>query len=149
MSKNKECSITDRDVAEAFETLFDETLLPESREEAEEIILEAGIDPEKWDNEMNIMVQKLLRDSPLNWRNIAQEEIFNIVSDLENIPKRVNKTIQELWELIDKALEELYPSKQNIPVAYRNLEEVTKEDLASLLQELEYQLHEERKMDDE
>lgn len=147
MNKNKKNSITDWNIAEAFESLFDEILIPETKKEADEIMSEAGIDANKWNDEMYTMIQKLLRESPLNWRNVTNVDISNIVKELESIPKHINKTRKELWDLIEKILDELYSSMHKVPVAYRNLEEVTEEDLASLLQELEYQLQLEKKMD--
>ena len=143
MGKKKSHEVTDRDIANAFESLFDETLVPRSREEAEEIIREAGIDPEKWKNEMYAMAQSQIRESPLNWRNVNKEEITKRIKKLESIPKQLDKTKDELQELIQDRLNQLNLSPRQAPAAYRNREELTKEDLASLLQELEYRLREE------
>lgn len=144
MGNNKDNKVTDRDIVNAFESLFDEVLVPQSIEEAEEIIRQAGVDPEEWKNEMYAMVQGMLRESPLNWRNVKKEELTKKIKELENIPKRLDKTKEELQELIQNRLDDLNLSLQQAPAAYRNREELTKEDLASLLQELEYQLREER-----
>lgn len=143
MGKKKGHEVTDRDVANAFTALFEVVLVPQSKEEAEEIIRQKGIDLEKWNAEMYVMAQELLRSSPLNWRNVNQAELSQKVKRLESIPKRLDKTKEQLQDLIRQRLDELNLSPQQVPVAHRNQEELTKEDLASLLQELEFQLQEE------
>ena len=144
MGKKKGHEVTDRDIANAFESLFDETLVPRSKEEAEEIISKVGIDPEKWNNAMYAMVQSQIRESPFNWRNVKKEEITKRIRKLESIPKQLDKTKEELQEMIQDRLNQLDLSPRQAPAAYRNREELTKEDLASLLQELEFRLREER-----
>lgn len=143
MSEKKNQEVNDKDIAQAFEALFDQALVPQSEEEADEIIREAGIDPEAWSDKMYALVQELLRSSPLNWRNVSKDELSNKAEALESIPKRLDKTKEELQELIQARLKRLNLSPQKAPAAYRNREVLTKEDLASLLQELDYQLREE------
>jgi hypothetical protein len=96
---------------------------------------------------MYTMVQSLLRDSPLNWRNVSDEEISRNIRELEKIPRRLSKSKQKLIEMIEVCLAEIYPSKKRVPAAYRNFKEITREDMASLLQELEYQVQKKREKD--
>lgn len=147
MNKKNIRKITDMDIVESFENFLDEALTPDSQDEAEKIIQEAGIDPARWNHDVYTMVQNLLRESPLNWRNVREEEITREVKELERIPRRLSKSKQKLIEMIEACLAEIYPSKKRVPAAYRNFKEITREDMASLLQELEYQVQKKREKD--
>lgn len=131
----------DEKVVIAFERLFDDSLVPNSLEEADETIRRAGINPDKYRNEMRSLAAKLLSDSPLNWRNQSIDEIEATRKSLGDIKLVKNLAVHQILDRI-AALQIKYPQVFIEPVlqAHRNLEEQSEEDLAYLLQEMIFRI---------
>jgi vacuolar-type H+-ATPase subunit E/Vma4 len=128
---------SEEELAEAFDQLFDEIPSPHSREEIDEYIREAGIDPDSFGAQIKEIASKALRESPLNWRNHAQEEIEQTRAHLEKCERITNRDRGDLLSLIDKVMEKIGKSYPRLaPVHYRNRSELSNDDLVSLLQEL-------------
>jgi hypothetical protein len=128
---------SEEELAEAFDQLFDEIPSPQTREEFNAYIREAGIDPDGFGAQIREITSKALRESPLNWRNHAENEIEKARARLEKYEKFTNRGRGDLLSLIDKVMEKIennYPSLA--PVHYRNRSELSNDDLVSLLQEL-------------
>ena len=127
----------DQEFVEAFEhLLYDHE--PETDEEVDAFLRSEGVDPEVIAANGRAFVEKALALSPLNWRNHAadrqkaQEELE--AHEVSSILSR-----DALLAAINKIMSGLNPRQfAQASVQYRNLEEVSDEDLRSLLAELEY-----------
>lgn len=140
MKKNKR---TDEEIVAAFERLFDESLVPNSTQEAQEIIRNAGINPSAFLENMNSLTERILAESPHNWRNQKDDEIEEARTSLSriNIPKGLSK--QQLLDSIDSLLKK-FPTglPRSLQLAHRNATEQSQDDLAYLYQEILHQLAE-------
>lgn len=136
MNKKKPIQ-TEEELVEAFDQLFDETPPPQTPEEVNDYIREAGIDPDEFGAKTRMFSEKALHESPLNWRNRGQEEIEQARTALERIEWFAGKSRSELQSIIDTVMGHIAAINPSLnPVHYRNRHELTDEDLASLLQEL-------------
>ena len=132
--KKRRAIETSEDLVRAFASLFDE-LEPETPEEIDTVLREAGFDPDELGARMKAAAERALNDSPLNWRSRAQRE-------LEDERARIASTTPDLLrsrkDIID-AIKQLVGQLGNqVAYAHRNLESASDEDLASLLADLEY-----------
>lgn len=121
----------------ALSDLFDE-IPPETPEEVDSVLREAGFDPKKVAAEMKDLAEKVLRQSPLDWRNQGPE----LEAEKKHVAKfsiRIPQTRDELMEAIGKAISSVKGQEFEVMrVHHRDFENATDEDLASLLRELEY-----------
>jgi len=128
---------TDRELVEAFEhLLYDHE--PETPEEVDAFLRSEGLDPETIVANGRAFVQKALASSPLNWRSHVSERQ---TAKEELAAHEVSPTLSrdDLLATVKKLLSGLSPQQiAQTGVRYRNLEEVTDDDLRSLLAELEY-----------
>lgn len=128
---------TDQEFVEAFEHLLYEHG-PETSEEVDAFLRSEGLDPEVIAANGRAFVQKALASSPLNWRSYIAERQR---AKEELVAHQVSPTLSRdvLLAAIRESLSGLSPQQiAQSGVQYRNLEEVTDEDLRSLLAELEY-----------
>lgn len=128
---------SEEELAEAFDQLFDEIPSPQTQEEIDEYIREAGIDPDEFGARIKKLTIKALAESPINWRIRSKAEIEEARAQLDSIGAIANKERNNLLSIIDKALEQiLVTNPQLISLHHRNRTELSDEDLLSLLQEL-------------
>ncbi len=126
---------TDEELIQILADLFDE-VEPEGPEEIDEALREFGYDPEALATRMRQVAEQAMKKSPLNWRNQAAMLETERARLAVHAPKiRANRedmlaSIGQLFARLDES--------QAQAVAYRNLENASDEDLASLLAELEY-----------
>jgi hypothetical protein len=138
MTKRKPIK-TEEELVEAFDQLFDEIPSPQTREEIDEYIYEAGIDPEEFGAEVANIAADALKESPLNWRNRGQEEIARARANLEKIEKVEGRDRSNLLSIIDKFMEKIRSTNPKLaPIHYRSRDELSDEDLVSLVQELTF-----------
>ncbi len=129
---------TDEELARALDELFDEIPPPKTPEEVDAVLREAGFDPHEVATRMEALAERALANSPLNWRNRDQEmeEARTQLGRPSSIPRR---TRSEILTAIQQILTQLGGEQRELVTAhFRNLEQATDEDLASLLAELEF-----------
>ena len=126
---------TDKEIVEAFAALFDE--IDFDSEEVNEILHEAGYDPNEVGNHLKQVVERTWAASPFNWRNQA-DAIQNERTKIDElISGAVDKTRGEM-EQAAQALLGMF--KKPAAVHFRNYKEMTDEELAGWLHELQYLL---------
>lgn len=136
MTKKKPLE-TSEEFANTLADLFNETE-PETPEEIEAILREAGYDPAQLAIEMQAFAEQALKNSPLNWRNRAQQELTAARSHFESTLSRVSRSRSELIDAIQQLLQQVGSQSQPALAHFRNFEAATDDDLASMLEELEY-----------
>lgn len=136
MTKKKPLE-TSEEFVNALTDLFNE-IGPETPEEVEAILREAGYDPAKLAAEMQAFAEQSLKNSPLNWRNRAQQELTAARSHFESTLSRVSRSRSELIEAIQQLLQQVGGQPQQALAHFRNFESASDDDLASMLEELEY-----------
>lgn len=125
---------TSEDLVRAFANLFDE-VAPETPEEIDAELCEAGYDPDKIGARMQAVAGQALANSPLNWRSRAQRELED---ERARIAGFAATSLRSRAEVIVAIKQLVAQSGGQMVYAHRNLESETDEDLASLLAELEY-----------
>jgi len=117
---------TEKDLVLAFADLFDE-IGPGAPEEMDAELREVGFDLDEVTARVLTVVKRTLADSPLNWRNRSRE--------LEK--QRSSRASFALFR--QRTREENEATLRKLaPAFYRNLNEISDDDLASLLADLEY-----------
>lgn len=109
----------------------------ESLEEANAFLIEQGLDPDKIGKEFEQLAQQALSESPLHWKKRARAEIEQ---KREQLNKRLKISSLSRDEML-KAIRDLQRTLGGASPAiayYRNFEEVSDEDLAGILTELEF-----------
>lgn len=134
---NRKPPATDQDLIRAITDSFNE-VEPDSPEEVDAILQEAGFDPDKVGSEIKAVAERALKESPLNWRERAQEmedAKVRLTAFTLAIPTSRSDIINAIKELVAK----LGSGKSELAMAqYRNFENASDEDLASLLRQLQY-----------
>lgn len=101
---------------------------PSTREEEEAELRALGLEPEVVSEQLEKVAEEALRRSPLNWRNRTP--------DIQNaLDKRKSVQVADLSR--EEMLRELR-SRQGLRAHFRNFEELTDEDLRSLLADEKY-----------
>ena len=134
MEENKS-KRTDRDIAEEFDRLFDEIPEPDTDEGIEDYLIEAGYDPEILKARGAEFVKNLMAN---NWRFVPSEEINEAATKIDEIPFRKGWNRSQLTAAIQTVSNALALRGKQPSLAFRNLQELTETDLATILQELEY-----------
>lgn len=139
MKKHKAVE-TDQDLINALADLFDEVNKNAtfSEEEVDITLREAGYDPEQVVKNMQTIADQALANSPLNWRNRAPKELKEAKAKLQamSTDRPLNKV--ELKKSIQQLLDQLSNPQKQAFAHFRNFESMSDEDLASLLNELEF-----------
>ena len=125
---------TDAELLAAFADLFDEIEM-ESDEDADEVLRAAGYDLDALDKEIRAIVDETVAASPLNWRN-KQAEIAQAKDRFNRMQKRLLSRSE--METTAKSLIAKIPQSERPAIHFRNFEEMTDEDLASWLIELNF-----------
>lgn len=147
MAKRKSTP-TNEELIDAFTDLFN-AVEPETPEEIDAVLSESGLDPDDVAARMRAFAQKAIEASPYNWRNQAdslreeQERLARRSSDLRLSREEMMRTIESLTTGLGRG------QRARAAAYYRNLEEATDEDLASLLDELRYLQNQDESTDDE
>lgn len=128
---------TEEELVHAFADLFNE-VEPETPEEIDAVLREGGHDPDTIAARMKSIAERALARSPLNWRNRAQREVEAERSKLDKVTPIVRRGRGEMITAIQQLLSRLQAHQLAPAHAYRNFDQATDEDLASLLAELEY-----------
>ncbi len=137
MSEQK-CPKTERELIEALADLFEE-IPPETGEEADEVLRDAGLDPELVAKNMREFAEGVLAKSPLNWRNRAEHERAEAKRRLRGFESSMPSDRQGLLAEVSTLLERVRCQHQGlVAVEFRQFEESSEEDLRSLLAELRY-----------
>lgn len=123
---------TDELCRKLFTFLNDEELM--SLDEANRILREAGHDPDQVGKQVKAVADQAIASSPHNWRNRAKQDRQRVQNTLDRF-RSENKNLDRLG-FID-AINNLVV-ENSLSVSYRNLQEMTDEDLESLLQDLLY-----------
>lgn len=126
---------TDLDIASEFDRLFDELSEPGSDEEVRAYLEEIGYDVEKLKAEGAAFVKDLIAS---NWRFANLREIHEAAAKINEIPMRKGWDRHKLTTAIEKISSALSSGGAHPSLAFRNLDELTDADLATILQELEY-----------
>jgi len=127
---------SDDEILEAFAELFD-SVPPDTPEEIQAALLEAGIDPDQVANEVKQLVEDGLASSPYNWRN-AQPALDQARLELEasqiETPGERSDIVEAIQQLLSQSRD------QSLAAHFRNenFSQMSKEELASLYQELKY-----------
>lgn len=124
---------TDEELVRSFLNLFDE-VVPDSPEDVDEFLRESGYDPDDIGARIQAVAKKALKDSPLNWRKRAGHELRQVRDRLENFAPGQKEGRTE----IITAIQEFVVQHGLATANFRNMEQATEEDLASLLFELEF-----------
>lgn len=128
------------ELAEAFDQLFNEIPSPQTQEEIDKYISDAGIDPDSFSLKIKKMVADAIEKSSLNWRNEAnQTKIEKARTQLESIRDISEFDHSKLVSIVENAFARIkMANPQFSSIHYRNHSELSDEDLKSLLQELIY-----------
>lgn len=132
------------DLVDALANLFDE-VGPETLEEVDAILAEAGYDPAEVAERMNAIARHAKLDSPLNWRNRALKGIRDERVRLESLERPTVKGRIEIIAAIQELIRRIRGEQYKLVGAhFRNLERASDNDLASLLSQLEYLANQEK-----
>lgn len=134
MDKNKSPK-TDEEIVREFESLFHKLPEPETNEEIEKILYDAGYDMKDLQTKGLEFVNNLIAN---NWRFVTSDEIDDAAKIINEIPFRDSWTRSHLLDAIQKVSQALGQSGKEPVLAYRNLGKLADADLAAILQELEY-----------
>jgi len=139
--KNNQEGNTQKALTE-LENLFVYDLVPETAEEAQEILAKAGIDTSELKQKGREILRNILIEFDDDWRNITDESVKaeaskvlerKIFSSLSR--DELLRRIKEVSKLLSTtAMREEAPAG----VLHRNLGKVKDQDLASLLRQLEH-----------
>lgn len=126
---------TDLDIASEFDRLFDEVPEPVTDEEIKIFLEEAGYDVEKLKADGAAFVNDLIAS---NWRFANIQDMREAAAEINEVPVRKGWDRLRLTDAIEKVSASLRSVGTQPNLAFRNLDELTDTDLATILQELEY-----------
>ncbi|MCZ7570771.1 MAG: hypothetical protein M5U01_19600 [Ardenticatenaceae bacterium] len=133
---------TDKELVEAFDALFAEIPPPETPEEIDAILREASFDPDEVGARMQAAAERAWASSPLNWRN-QNQKLTEAREHLESKSSTDRRSRAKILEDIEQTLAFLASvltgnAQERLAAHHRNLEQATDDDLASLLDELQF-----------
>lgn len=134
--KENNAKRTDLDIASDFDALFNQIPEPTSEQEISDYLVEAGYDVDKLKANGKSFVDNLIAN---NWRFRRPQVIQEEAKIINAIPLRENLGHEQLVAAIKRIKNALDPQ---LSLAFRNLDELTDQDLRSILQELEYKANE-------
>ncbi len=137
MDENKS-KRTDLDISDDFDRLFNEIQEPHTDDEVRAYLLETGYDFEKLKAEGRAFVNDLMAG---NWRFVDSNKVDEAAREIEAVPVRKGWNRLQLTTAIEKLSAALAMGGAEPHFAFRNLDELTETDLATILQELEYKAH--------
>ena len=128
---------TEDELIHAFTDLFN-AVEPETPEEIQTTLRDAGYDPDSVAARMQAIAARAIENSPLNWRKRAQVELESEKARLEIIPSAQPGNRADIINFIKQLLTGLSGQQFEHAAHFRNFDQATDEDLASLLADLEY-----------
>jgi hypothetical protein len=135
--KKRDAPQTDEELTQAFDILFFEFLL-ESPDVVDTILQEAGYNPDEVVRQMRTCAKGAWERSSLNWRNRARKEVAEEQARLTDLSEVVQCDRSGMIAAIKQLLAQVENKQQSLAVHFRKLEQASDDDLASLLEELEY-----------
>jgi hypothetical protein len=130
---------TETDLLQAILDLFDdvESMAPEDMQEIDEALRAAGLDPDAVAKRMDEVAQQAITASPFNWRNQTRQ--MKAAQERLAAQRAARPTDREgMMTAIKKYFGLSNPEIQQVALAHRNFTSLPVEDLATLLDELEY-----------
>ena len=128
---------SEQDILNAFADLFDE-IQPETSEEIDTILIEAGFEPEQVAANMQALAEKALGESPLNWRKQASRKRQQAEQGLRELESTIPTNRTDILTAF-KDFAKRRPEQYRLAMLqFRNLEEASDKDLQTLLAELIY-----------
>ncbi|NMC61630.1 MAG: hypothetical protein GYA55_00530 [SAR324 cluster bacterium] len=134
MDENKSKK-TDLDIASDFDRLFDQIPEPDSQEDVKAFLEENGYDIAKLKVDGLAFIDNLISS---NWRFADIKEIHKIARKIDEFPIHIGWDREKLTKAIQKLSATLNSNEVQTSLAFRNLENLTDTDLATILQELEF-----------
>lgn len=110
-----------------------------SLEELKEDLRSQGIDPEAVVERVQRLVETRLNEYRLKWQKQAKRERLAILERLRDVTAKLPAARSELERLLDEILSGLWGSRAQVyaQAYFRKLEQVTDNDLRSLLEDIE------------
>ena len=139
---------TEDELIRAFTDLF-EALEPETSEEIHTTLRDAGYDPNSVAARMQAIAARAIENSPLNWRNRAQKEFESEKTRLETTASSEPRNRAGIIDAIKQLLVGGAGQQFELAAHFRNFDQATDEDLASLLADLEYLVAQQRQQPEE
>jgi hypothetical protein len=127
---------TDLEVASDFDSLFNEIPEPQTDEEIQAFLADAGYDIQTLRAKGRDFVNELMAS---NWRFVSPEELNQVSAQIDEIPLRLHWSRERLVAAFQKVTSQLTSAGMQPSLGFRNQEKLTELDLATILQELEYQ----------
>ena len=125
-----------------LEKLFLLDLIPETQEEAQEILLKAEIDTKELKEKGRKIYRDILAEFNDDWRNISEETLEREKSEVlkGKIPTDLSREtlISKILEATKALAAKGFGAQISTGIAHRNLEKETDQDLASLLRQMEH-----------
>jgi hypothetical protein len=125
-----------------LENLFLLDLIPESTEEAHEILRTAGVETTNLKEEGREIFRNILLEFEDDWRNISDSTLEDEASNILNREIYANLSRETLLERIQSITQALSAKglSSSLPagILHRNLEKDTNQDLASLLRQVQF-----------
>ena len=129
---------SEQDILNAFADLFDE-IQPETSEEIDTILIEAGFEPEQVAANMQALAEKALSESPLNWRKQASRDRQQAEEGLRELESTTPTNRTDILTALRDFAKRRPEQYQLAMVQFRNnVEEASDKDLQTLLTELIY-----------
>jgi hypothetical protein len=126
----------DDEIVDAFVDLLSE-IVPEGREEIEMLLVEAGLDPEKVKQQASSLIKDLRARTPLDWRN-RREILEEVRGRHDRAGSDLPSNRQGLLERLSELLSDLSLKRVHAHYRDRKPEELSDEELRSLVHDLEF-----------
>ena len=126
----------DLEIASDFDSLFNEILEPQTDEEIQAFLADAGYDIQVLRARGRDFVNDLMAS---NWRFVSPEEINQVSAQIDEVPLRLDWSKERLIAAVQKIMSQLTSAGMQPRFGFRNQEQLTESDFATILQELEYQ----------
>jgi hypothetical protein len=98
---------------------------------------------------MHAIAARAIENSPLNWRNRAREELEAEKTRRTTMTSPPPRNRGDIITAITRLLPGLPQGQVTLAAHFRNLDQATDEDLASLLADLEYLVAQQREQSEE
>ena len=132
----KESPGTYYELSSAFLELFD-SVLPEDSDEIDELLREMGFNPIKVAAGVRELADRAMAESPLNWQVQAARKLKAERARYTKLIRRSElsrkETLAQIQSFLNKG-----PADRSLRAAHRNLQDMSDEDLMSLLEDLLY-----------
>jgi hypothetical protein len=130
---------TDAELVERVRELFD-AVPPEGEAEANEVLQEAGLDPDAVASRFAKFANETLAHSPLDWRQRAKVEREKALTEFEGYRQRLRRASSDMKAQITSILAR-QPHLGSLPTVraqFHKFDHASSKDLESLLAELQF-----------